>query len=139
MTKSIFGPSSRFAGPIAGAVGLLAGLGAAVAQPAQPQPAQPLPNDVVVRFAGANTVGIGMIPPLANAWAKKLRLPAIRTEQGADPLEFTLLAEGAESARKLRMEVKFHGTPTGTEPVIRGTADFWMSVRPARESDLAAV
>lgn len=118
---------------LAGAVGLFASAMTGTAS------AQPLPNDSVVRFAGANTVGIGMIPPLAAAWAKKHRLPAIRTEQGADPLEYTLFAEGAESARKVKLEVKFHGTPTGTEPVIRGTADFWMTVRPARESDLAAV
>ncbi len=131
MNKASIKPWSFFLGGMTFLAGVLGG-------PHRGE-AQQLPNDSVVRFAGANTVGIGMIPPLANAWVKRLRLPSIRTEQGTDPLEYTMYAEGAESARKVKLEVKFHGTPTGTEPVIRGTADFWMSVRPARESDLAAV
>lgn len=128
----------KFRALLLGGASLLAGIGMGAA-PVSAQAPAPLPNEVVVRFAGANTVGIGMVQPLANAWAKALKLPAIRTEQGADPLEYTLHAEGAESARKMRFEVKFHGTPTGVEPMVRGTADFWMSVRPARESDLEAV
>jgi len=122
-----------------GGAALLAGLVCGPTEGSAQGNAPQLPNDSVIRFGGANTVGIGMIPPLANAWAKRLRLPAVRTEQGADPLEYTMLAEGAESARKVRLEVKFHGTPTGVEPMVRGQADFWMSVRPARESDLEAV
>jgi len=118
----------------AGVAVVLAGLPA----PARSQ-SQPLPNDATVRLAGANTVGVGMIPPWATAWSRKIGLPAIRTEPGQDNEEFTMLAEGAEGARKLRIEVKFHGTPTGTEPLIRGQADMWMTVRPARESDLEAV
>ena len=74
-------------------------LGLAAITPAAAQDA-PMPGDAVLRFAGANTVGVGMIPPLANAWAKRLRLPPMRTEQAADPLEYTLRTEGAEGARK---------------------------------------
>ena len=99
---------------------------------------QGAPNDAVVRLAGANTIGIGMIPPLATAWSRKIGLPAIRTEAGQDGEEFQMLAEGAESARRLRIEVKFRGTSTGTEPLLRGQADMWMAARPARESDLEA-
>ena len=120
---------------LAAAAVLSAGVATGIASA---QPAQPLPNDSVIRFAGADTIGIGLIPPLAAAWAKKLRLPAIRTEQGAEPLEYSLYADGAESARKVRLDVKLHGTLTGTEPVLRGSADFWMSGRQARESDLVA-
>ena len=104
-----------------------------------PAAAQALPNEIVVRYAGANTVGVGMLQPLGQAWARKLGFRSVRVEQTADPLEFHLVAEGAEGARKLRMEVKFHGTPSGTEPVVRGQVDFWGTVRPVRESDLDAL
>lgn len=47
-----------------------------------------------------------------------------------------MLADGAEGTRRLRIEVKFHGTPTGVEPLLRGQSDIWMAARPVRDADL---
>lgn len=111
-------------------------LGTAPATRAQ---APSLPHDAAVRLAGSNIIGLGMIPPLAAAWSRKIGLPALRTEPGQDNEEFVMLAEGAENARRLRIEVKFHGTPTGLEPLLRGQADMWMAARPVRDADLEAM
>jgi len=77
-----------------------------------------------------------MVPPLANAWVRSMRLPGLRTEQGSDPMEYALLAEGAEATRRIRLEVKAQGTGVGGEPLMRGQSDVWMTARPIRESDL---
>ena len=76
---------------------------------------------------------------LATAWAKKLGLPGVRVDSGLDPDEYDVIAERAESARKLRVQVRAKGTGTGLEPLLRGQADIWMASRPVRESDIEAM
>ncbi len=98
-----------------------------------------LPNDAVVRLVGANTIGLGLIPPVASAWSRKLGMPTSRTEPSPDSEEYAMSTEGAEGARRLRIDVKYHGTVTGIEPLLRGQADLWMAARPAREADLEAM
>lgn len=119
------------------ALALLCGTLAGTTLPPRAHAQSPaLPSDASVRLAGSNIIGVGLIPPFAAAWSRKIGLPALRTEPGQDNEEYALLAEGAENARRLRMEVKFRGTPTGLEPLLRGQADIWMAARPVRESDL---
>ena len=100
------------------------------------QQAPAIPNNLSVRLAGSNIIGVGMIPPLAAAWSRSIRLSSIRTEPGLDSEEYAMLADGAEGMRRLRIEVKSHGTPTGLEPLLRGQADIWMAARPVRDTDL---
>ena len=92
--------------------------------------------EAVIRLAGSDTVGLVMVPVLANAWVRSLRLPEMRALSGNDPMEYTLMTEGAEAARKLRIEVKAQGTGVGGEPLMRGQSDVWMTARALRESDL---
>ena len=127
--------------------GLSVALGLAMAAMpavAQPRPATPsttsaLPNDVTLRLSGSSTVGGPLIVELATAWAKKLGLPGVRVDSGLDPDEYDVIAERAESARKLRVQVRAKGTGTGLEPLLRGQADIWMASRPVRESDIEAM
>ncbi len=131
---------------------LLPGLGVALgiamaAMPvaAQPRPAAPaaaastLPNDITLRLAGSSTVGGPLMVELATAWAKKLGLPGVRVDSGLDPDEYDVIAERAESVRKLRVQVRAKGTGSGLEAMLRGQADIWMASRPARESDMEAM
>ena len=130
---------------------LLPGLGVALgiamaAMPAAAQPRPPvstaasaLPNDITLRLSGSSTVGGPLVVELATAWAKKLGLPGVRVDSGLDPDEYDVIAERAESVRKLRVQVRAKGSSTGLEPLLRGQADIWMSSRPARESDIEAM
>jgi len=101
--------------------------------------AQQVPNDATLRLAGSNTVGQSLAAELAIAWAKRLGMPSVRTEAGKAAEEYDILAERAERAGRLRVQVRAHGTGTGTEPLVRGQTDIWMASRQARESDLEAV
>jgi phosphate transport system substrate-binding protein len=94
---------------------------------------------MVLRLAGSGTIGTKMALELATGWAKQLKLPAVRIDGGLDPDEYDVIAEGAERAHKLRVEVRAKGTASGLEPLLRGQADIWMASRPARESDLDAM
>lgn len=95
-----------------------------------------LGNNIAIRMAGSNTVGQTLAAELLKGWAKALELPAIRVEAGAKAEEYDIIAERAEGARRLRAQVRAHGTGTGTEPLLRGQVDLWMASRQARQSDL---
>lgn len=124
---------SRFAPTLGLAVGLAM---LALPHTAQSQAQAPLPNDIQLRLAGSPTVGGPLTVELATAWAKKLGLPGVRVDSGLDPDEYDVIAERAESTRKLRVQVRAKGTSTGLEPLLRGQADIWMASRPVRESDI---
>ena len=132
-------PRDWFArGRIAAAVALMLGVVTA-ALPASAQRDQTASREVVLRLAGSGTIGAKMALELATGWAKQLKLPAVRIDGGLDPDEYDIIAEGAERAQKLRIEVRAKGTASGLEPLLRGQADIWMASRPARESDLDAM
>jgi phosphate transport system substrate-binding protein len=125
-------PLGKLAAGLAVAFGLAATALPALAQPKQTQ-------ETVVRLAGSSTIGTKMALELATAWAKQLKLPAVRIDAGIDADEYEVIAEGAESTRRLRVQVRAKGTGTGLEPLLRGQADFWMASRQVRESDLDAM
>ena len=122
----------------------LAGTGLGAYQAAQAQAptqapsATQIPNDAVLRLAGSNTVGQKLAAMLAAGWARKIGLPAIRTDAGAAEEEYSVIAERAEASRRLRVDVRAHGSTSGAEPLFRSQIDIWMSSRQARESDLEA-
>jgi phosphate transport system substrate-binding protein len=93
-------------------------------------------QETLVRLNGSPTMGSKLALELATAWAKQNKLPGIRIDAGADPNEYDVVAEGAESARRLRVQIRTKSTLSGLEPLLRGQADIWMAVRPAKESDL---
>ena len=105
--------------------------------PAGAQPRQT--QEVVVRLAGSGTIGAKMALELATGWARQLKLPGVRIDGGVDPDEYEVIAEGAESAQRMRVPVKAKGSGTGLEPLLRGQTDVWMSSRPVRETDLEAM
>jgi len=111
----------------------------ALAAVSGPAAAQSVPSDANLRMAGSNTVGQSLAAELAIAWARKLGMPSVRTEAGKAAEEYDILAERAERSGRLRVQVRAHGTGTGTEPLVRGQTDIWMASRQARESDLDAV
>lgn len=104
----------------------------AIAEPKQPQ-------ETLVRLSGSPTIGGDMMLDVAKAWAKQNKLPGVRVEDGIDPGDYAVVAEGAESARRIRVEVRTKTTLSGLEPLLRGQADIWMALRPVQESDLDAM
>lgn len=102
-----------------------------------PTTAQPKPRqEVMVELHGSATLGNKMALGLATAWAKQLKLPGIRIDAGANPDEYEVIAEGAESTHRMRVKVQAKGHGFGLEPLLRGEIDFWMAARPVREADL---
>lgn len=102
----------------------------------EPATAQMLPNDLQLRLVGSSAIGQRLTQEVVTAWAKKIGLTSVRVNSGLDPDEYEIVAERAESTRRMRVEVKAKGTGTGIEPLLRGQADFWMADRPAQETDL---
>lgn len=102
---------------------------------AQPKTAQ----ETVLRLAGSYTFGAKAALELATAWARQLKLPGVRIDGGVDPDEYDVIAEGAESAHKMTVQVRAKGTRTGLEPLLRGQADLWMASRQVTEADLEAM
>ena len=123
---------SKLAAGVAMAVGL-----SMVSLPAMAQPKQS--QELVVRLAGSGTIGSKAALELATAWAKQMKLPGVRVDGGLDPDEYEVIAEGAESTQKLRVQVRAKGSGSGFEPLLRNQADLWMSSRPVRESDIDAM
>ncbi len=124
-------------GPVIG--GLVAGLAVALGLTvtAMPAAAQRGPTqETVLRLSGSGTMGSRMALELATGWAKQMKLPGVRVDGGLDPDEYDVIAEGAESAQRLRVQVRSKGTSTGFEPLLRGQADIWMASRPVRDSDI---
>jgi|GEM_PF-2886288 len=111
------------------AMALTAGALPAAAQPKQAQ-------ETVLKLSGSYTFGAKAALELATAWAKQLKLPGVRIDGGIDPDEYDVIAEGAESAKRLKVEVRAKGTSTGIEPLLRGQADLWMADRQVNEADL---
>ncbi len=115
----------------------LSSLAAAVAPAtAQPRPAQ----DILIRLAGADTIGEKGALELATSWTKQLKFSGFRVDQGTDPFEYDVVAQGAEGTQRLRIQVRMKGgNEAGLEALLRGQADFWMASRPAKEGDLEAM
>lgn len=109
----------------------------AVAMPAAAQRTQT--QETVLRLSGSGTIGARMALELATGMAKHMKLPGVRVDGGLDPDEYDVVAEGAESAHRLRVQVRAKGTASGLEPLLRGQADIWMASRPVRDSDIEAV
>ena len=95
--------------------------------------------ETLVRLSGSPTIGGKMMLELATAWAKQNKLPGIRVEDGLDPGDYDVVAEGAESVRRLRVQVRTKTTLSGLEPLLRGQTDIWMAARPVKDSDLDAM
>lgn len=93
-------------------------------------------QESLVRLSGSPTVGGDMMLDIAKAWAKQNNLPGIRIEDGIDPGNYDVIAEGAENARRLRVQVQTKTTLSGLEPLLRGQADIWMALSPVKQSDL---
>lgn len=96
-------------------------------------------QEALVRLSGSPTIGGKMALEIATAWAKDNKLPGIRVEDGMDPGDYDVVAEGAESVRRMRVQVRTKTTLSGLEPLLRGQADIWMAARPVKESDLEAM
>ena len=120
-------PFGRFAASLAVAFALSTAALPAVAQQRQ---------ETSIRLTGSYTFGAKAALELATAWARQLKLPGVRIDGGIDPDEYDVVAEGAESTKRLHVEVRAKGTATGIEPLVRGQADLWMASRQVNEADL---
>src|ERR1700752_5379708 len=100
-------------------VGLATGIAVAcrfalVTEPAIAQRKEPQEN--LVPISGSPTIGGDMMLGVAKAWGKHNKLPGVRVEDGIDPGDYAVVAEGAESARRIRVEVRTKTTLSGLEP-----------------------
>jgi phosphate transport system substrate-binding protein len=134
------GPVPRGSRARSHVVKLAAGIACALSLAAAPSMAEPKqPPEVLVRLSGSPTIGGKMALELASAWAKQNKLPGIRVEDGLDPGDYDVVAEGAESVRRIRVQIRTKTTLSGLEPLLRGQADIWMAARPVKDSDLDAM
>jgi phosphate transport system substrate-binding protein len=118
---------------------LAAGIAVALALAAAPSMAAEPAQEATVRLSGSPTIGGKMALEIATAWAKQNKLPGIRVEDGLDPGDYDVVAEGAESAKRMRVQVRTKTTLSGLEPLLRGQADIWMAARPVKDADLDAM
>lgn len=108
--------------------GALFGVLAAVGSGASAAPVQ-------LAMHGSNTIGGGFMPELVAAWAQA-RGYAPPTRETLGPVEQRLYFVGA-GGRELEVLIASHGTGSGLQPLLDGTADFWMASRPAKDSEIA--
>ena len=92
--------------------------------------------ETVVRMTGTYSLGAKAALEWARAYAKQLNLTSIRVNPGLDPEDYDVVAEGRESARKLRVQVRGKGNAAGLEQLLAGQADIWMAARQIVPNDL---
>jgi len=79
------------------------------------------------RLHGSNTIGEKLAPRLAEAYLMALGAMNVHTEQGADPVEKTVVGEF--DGRKEYIEIKAHGSSTAFSDLSQGQTDIGMASR----------
>ncbi|MBS1187594.1 MAG: serine/threonine protein kinase [Burkholderiaceae bacterium] len=86
----------------------------------------PAKSNVMLRFAGSNTIGSELLPALAEAYLKKEGATAVKRTPGKDAEEVTV----ADSAKpEAAIEIKSHGSSTAFKALLDRSADIGMSSR----------
>ena len=93
-------------------------------------------NDTVVKLAGSNTIGGGLLAEYTRGYALKLGMGGTTIVELPKPDEFDIIASRPENKGTLRVHVEAHGTGTGAARMFSGQADIWMASRRANQSDL---
>lgn len=93
-------------------------------------------ENMTVRLAGSTIVGRTAALELAKAWADHLKIGSTQIESSLNPMDYDVIAQGAEAARQLTIQVRADGNEPGLESLIRGDADIWMGSRRPRQSDI---
>ncbi len=93
-------------------------------------------EDMVVRLAGSTIVGRSAALELAKAWASYLKIGTTQIESSLNPMDYDVVAQGAEAARQMTIRIRADGNGQGLESLVRGDADIWMGSRLPRQSDI---
>ena len=70
-------------------------------------------NDTVVKLAGSNTIGGGLLAEYTRGYALKLGMGGTTIVELPKPDEFDIIASRPENKGTLRVHVEAHGTGTG--------------------------
>src|ERR1700678_1094034 len=84
-----------------------------------------LPEIVLVRLSGSNTIGAELAPALAEAWLGVKRATEIARQPGAKPDETRLVAK--LDGKPVAIEIKAHGSQTAFSDLTAGACDIGMS------------
>ncbi len=93
-------------------------------------------DDMIVRLAGSTIVGRSAALELAKAWASFLKIGTTQIESSLNPMDYDVIAQGAEAAKQLTIRIRADGNGAGLESLIRGDADIWMGSRLPSQSDI---
>ncbi len=89
--------------------------------------------EVLLSLHGSNTVGQKLVPALAIDWAEGEGWVVVSNELVAANERVIALKRGERSANIL---VQAHGTSTGLQALLDGTADLWMASRPVQPAEV---
>lgn len=94
-------------------------------------------EESVLRIHGSNTIGAKLAPALAQDWLRQQAFVDIKVQ----PLKAEELQISARhpDGRRIRIDIRSHGSGTGFQDLVAGTADIAMSSRPAKEDEAAAL
>lgn len=92
-----------------------------------------------LRLSGANSMGAQLLPELLVDYGLEATLTGVQEEITTDPGARLFQLQGAESTRRLRVQVLSHGSATAFSDLISGQADIGMSTRRATEAEARAL
>ncbi len=91
---------------------------------------------LTLRLHGSNTLGSKLGPSLVEAYARQQGFVGVDRSETAE-LEFRITGRRADGSEFVGV-VKAHGTNTGREDLLSGTADVWMASRAATAEEVAS-
>lgn len=112
-----------------------------VAVDAKPQPAAraprlpPAERTGTLRLSGANSMGAQLLPALLTDYGLEAGLTGVQEEVTTDPALRLFQLQGAESSRRLRVQVLSRGSSVAFTDLAGGQADIGMSTRRATEAE----
>ena len=89
--------------------------------------------DSTLRLHGSNTIGEKLAPALVRSWGEAAGWTVGALESTAANESRMFLTRGQDT---LGVEIRAHGTGTGLEGLIAGSADLWMASRPAKNEEV---
>lgn len=93
----------------------------------------------VLRLRGSSALGSELVPALAMAFGRASGLSGVRTVQDSETQSTTLVMEGGETERTLRVEILPTNSAAAFPALVDHSADVGMVSRAATEAERAAL
>lgn len=98
-------------------------------------PKPPAPAEVILRFAGSNTIGASLLPALMEAFLKKQGATKIDQIPGKSPEEMTVQALMPDEEKPIAIEISAHGSSTAFGALASGKCEIGMSSRQIKDTE----